>query len=379
MTSSDIGLVELLSRRALLNPAALLDGELRITRIDRRNQNYRIEGTGGRELFVKRGTASGLTGTLEREAAIYQLLGKPPFTTDFARYLPSLLGYDSVARVLILECLPNAEDLQAYHLRSGRFPDRLATALGTGLASLHRSTRRLATTRRDDSPKLVRPTVFNLAAPRIEVLREASAVNLNVIRIVQKHALFLREFAQLSSEWRTDSLIHGDVKLSNCLGYRKSPKGRVHGVKWIDWEFAGLGDPRWDVGSVFTSYLALWVCSIPIPRSDKPELLLDSARISLATVQRNLRCFIRSYLEAAALETPSVRAWISSCVRMAGARLVQTAYEFAAGASELTAPVLTLLQMALNVLERPERAAIELLGLDEQALAVRPAPEVGLA
>jgi aminoglycoside phosphotransferase (APT) family kinase protein len=280
---------------------------------------------------------------------------------------------------LILECLPNAEDLHAYHVRSGRFPDRLATALGTGLASLHRCTRRLATTRRDESPKLVRPTVFGLAAPRIEVLREASAVNLNVIRTVQKHPLFLQEFARLSSEWRTDSLIHGDVKLANCLTHRSSSKGHLRGVKWIDWEFAGLGDPRWDVGSVFTSYLALWVFSIPIPRSDKPELLLDSARISLAKVQRNLRCFIRSYLDAAALETPSVRAWISSCVRMAGARLVQTAYEFAAGASELTAPVLTLLQMALNVLERPERAAIDLLGLDEQSLAARAAPEVGPA
>ena len=55
--------------------------------------------------------------------------------------------------------------------------------------------------------------------------------------------------------------------------------------------------------------------------------------------------------------------WVQTAIRMAGARLVQTAYEYAVGANELIAPVLTLLQVALNVLERPDRAAADLLGL----------------
>jgi hypothetical protein len=50
---------------------------------------------------------------------------------------------------------------------------------------------------------------------------------------------------------------------------------------------------------------------------------------------------------------------------MAGARLVQSAYEYAATTSELAAPILTLLQLALNVLEQPERAATDLLGIPE--------------
>jgi hypothetical protein len=76
-----------------------------------------------------------------------------------------------------------------------------------------------------------------------------------------------------------------------------------------------------------------------------------------------MRTFFESYARAAALDPRQVPAWLETAVRMAGARLVQTAHEYAASASELFAPVLTLVQLALNVLEQPERAAAEVLGI----------------
>jgi hypothetical protein len=60
---------------------------------------------------------------------------------------------------------------------------------------------------------------------------------------------------------------------------------------------------------------------------------------------------------------------------MAGARLVQTAYEYAAGANELTAPVLALLQLAANILERPDHAQVDLFGICDDPTAPRRAPE----
>jgi hypothetical protein len=361
-------LIDLLQQRALLTPAEILDGDFQITRVDRRNQNFRIETFGARDLFVKQGTAAGATGSMAREASVYELLAAPPIAERTAKYVTRCLGYDPSARVLMLEALPDAEDLQRYHLRTRRFPDRLASELGTGLARLHRATQFLA-----DRPSAarslgpVRPWICELPNPEVGLLREASAINLKLIGILQDEPVFAPEFARLLSEWRAESLIHGDVKLDNCLTFNARPKSGKRGLKLVDWEFAGLGDPRWDVGSVLSSYLELWVFSIPMPKPERPDLLAGEAQFPLATIQRPIRTFFGSYLEAAAIDPALVPSWVQTAVRMAGARLVQSAYEYAATTSELAAPILTLLQLALNVLKSPERAAADLLGIRELA------------
>jgi hypothetical protein len=41
------------------------------------------------------------------------------------------------------------------------------------------------------------------------ILREASAVGLKVIRLLQRAPSFAQEFTRISSEWHAQSLIHG--------------------------------------------------------------------------------------------------------------------------------------------------------------------------
>jgi aminoglycoside phosphotransferase (APT) family kinase protein len=355
-------LIDYLARRGLVTPAALLDGDVVITRTDRRNHNYRVAGA-TRDLFIKQGARATTIGTVAREAATYELLSLAGMPSILGKYLVQCLGYDAAEGVLILEAIARAEDLHAYHMRCGRFPDRVAVELGAGLALLHHVMRPLAHARMDDAPPHVRPTVFTLGAPDMSILREASAVNLKVIRLVQEHHVFNRELPRLAAEWQSESFIHGDVKLANCLTYRTREGGRVYGIKWVDWEFAGLGDPRWDVGSLLSDYLALWVFSIPIPRSDEPDRMLDSARFPLSRIQRVFQRFLASYLRARSLGSADAATWTLTAIRMAGARLVQTAYEYAAGANELTAPVVALLQLAANILECPDRAQVDLFGI----------------
>jgi hypothetical protein len=64
---------------------------------------------------------------------------------------------------------------------------------------------------------------------------------------------------------------------------------------------------------------------------------------------------------------------------MTGAHLVQTAYEYATTANELTAPILTLLQLALNVLERPEPATKDLLGIEVASQCLPYQPRIACA
>lgn len=372
---SEREVVALLQRRAFIAPAGAGAGErdldLQIARVDRRNQNYRIQGGDARDLFVKQGISTGGAGSIAREAIVYEWLARPAVQARAGQSLIRCLGHEAAARVLILEALPDAEDLEAHHLRTRRLPVRLAARLGATLGALHAVTRPgAAASARAASAEAVRavvPGVFRLPRPELGILREASAVNLKVIRLLQSEPLFGRELTRLSSEWRAESLIHGDLKLANCLTHGAGPR---RGFKLVDWEFGGLGDPRWDVASVLGSYLALWVLSIPMPHPERPELLISEAQFPLAAIKRATRTFVASYTGAAApscVAAPSaaaLSAWMRAVVQMTGAHLVQTAYEHAAAASELGAPILALVQLALNVLGRPERAATELLGLD---------------
>jgi len=364
-------LVALLRRGAFIGP----DASLRIARVDRRNQNYRIQGVGARDLFVKQGISAGAAGSMAREAEVYEWLADPSVQARAGQSLVRYLGHDAAARVLVLEMLPDAEDLQAYHLRTRRLPVGLAASLGATLGALHAATR-LGGEGPAHAPPLVPnaalPWVLRLPRPEVGILREASAVGLKVVRLLQRAPLFAQEFTRLSSEWDAQSLIHGDLKLANCL---TRGAARRRELKLVDWEFGGLGDPRWDVASVLGSYLALWVLSIPIPRPERPDLLISEARFPLAAIRRTTRTFVRRYLAGYGDATPAPSAWLPvwlrATVRMTAAHLVQTAYEHAASASELTAPILTLVQVAHNVLDRPEHAAAELLGLD---LAPPPSP-----
>jgi hypothetical protein len=121
------------------------------------------------------------------------------------------------------------------------------------------------------------------------------------------------------------------------------------------------------VASVLGSYLTLWVCSIPMPKPEQPGLLASSARFPLPRIQEAMRTFLQSYVEAAGLDPEHASPWLHTTVQMTGAHLIQTAYEHASAAGELVAQILTLVQLALNVLDRPEHASRDLIGMDVTA------------
>jgi Ser/Thr protein kinase RdoA (MazF antagonist) len=131
-------------------------------------------------------------------------------------------------------------------------------------------------------------------------------------------------------------------------------------VLLIDWELAGRGAAALDLGTALAEYLAAWVGSIPIVKPTEPDRFMAQARHPLWRMQPAIAAFWSSY-RLAARRPPRLR----RAVEMAAVRLVHTAVERAAGLTALSAHVVTLLQLADNMLREPEAAAIGLLGLRE--------------
>jgi aminoglycoside phosphotransferase (APT) family kinase protein len=265
--------------------------------------------------------------------------------------VPAYHGYDGRNGVLVLELIPNAEDLRTRHLRTGAFPAVLGARLGHALGTLHAETRA-------QYAELPAPWVLSLHRPDVSVFRDISAANIQLIKIVQSTEGFGDRLDDLRRDWHATSLIHQDVKWDNCL---VSSDGS-DGVRLIDWEVATAGDPAWDVGSALSHYLSFWLFSIPVTGAEPPARFPSLARFRLDAMKEPCRACWEAYADANPDDARGA-AFLERSVAYAGGRLVQTAFEASQHAQQLASGAVLHLQLAFNILARPGVAATQLLEL----------------
>jgi thiamine kinase-like enzyme len=218
---------------------ACVDEGVVIRDVSRRNRGFAVTAERGRSYLLKQGLGDDGRTTVAREAAVYEWIANG--ATTLRRHVPESFGHDG--EVFLLDLLDSAEDLLAYHLRTKRFPTGLAAQTGTVLGQLHRAPISDA----PDGPSTV-PWVFELHLPTLAVMRDVSAAEYELIRILQGTPDFGRHFDDLASRWRPSAFIHADAKWDNWMVVKDSRGRRT--VRLIDWEFAGVGDPLWDIGGV---------------------------------------------------------------------------------------------------------------------------------
>jgi len=198
--------------------------------------------------------------------------------------------------------------------------------------------------------------------PHLSLYNEVSYGNLQLVKIVQQFPEFCNLLDELRGEWSAQAFIHYDIKWSNLIVTPPGAGGKRQ-LKIVDWELAGLGDPCWDVGSVFGEYLSFWLSSIPITGEEPPDRFIELARYPLGKMQPALRSFWQSYVWRMGLDAATSYQWLVRAVKYGAARLVQTAFEGGQGSTQLTGNVICSLQLGLNMLDRPQEAAVHLLGI----------------
>ena len=357
--------VPYLLRHDLIRPQTVVVGDVQVFDATRRNANYKVVSAGSPSYLVKQGVGPERAAMVDGEAAVYRMLHGDAGPTDrhFGRYLPRLCLHDAADHILVLELLREAANLQAYHQRRGRCSPALAAALGRALGTLHQMPG--APDAGGTTPGIaIRPAPWVLAIhrPDLHLYHAASQANLRLITTIQRFPQFGGLLDALRALWHPGALVHYDMKWENAL---VAPGGarRRRTIKLIDWETAGWGDPCWDAGSVFGAYLSFWLLSIPITGVDPPDRFLELARYPLSSIQPAMRRFWQAYVRQMRLDGEMERQWLLRSVCYAAARLVQTAFEQSQGAVQLTGNALCFLQVSLNMLQRPDEAAVHLLGI----------------
>ncbi len=181
-----------------------------------------------------------------------------------------------------------------------------------------------------------------------------------VLRLLQEHSEIGRELESAAASWRRETLIHGDLRGGNILVRgMKSPRPAVF---LVDWELVRRGDRAWDLGGVLADTLSFWVAGMS-HRADRTPAQRDrSALYPLASIQPALRAFWRAYLAASGL-APDAESLRGRAVPYAAARLIQFAWEYGGRLDDLSPRVVLLIQLAANILARPEKAQTDLFGL----------------
>lgn len=342
--------------RKLLSKSDIVDQEVTIVPVSRRNRSFKVVVKNSTSYLLKQGVGFQRSQSVGNEARVYRFLDSQIASAfRIPESVPKYYGYDDVHSLLIVECYPEAENFREYHSRINRFPRAIAGKLGKAIGKIHE-----IGSRYPSSEASVPWALSMLLLPHIDLLREVSASNIQLIKIVQKFAEFSELLGELRDSWTRTALIHGDLKWENCLVVSKNgSKSRALGI--VDWELAGLGDPLWDVGCIFADYLAHWVFSMPVTPNSQPEELVRLARWPLEEMHPACRAFWNDYLGQ--VHRDREQAMIKS-VRYAGGRLLQTAFEHLQGSNFLSGHAVCLLQLSLNMMKQPTEAATQLLGLE---------------
>ncbi len=348
----------------LLQPESIVESDVVVLDASGRNWNHKVVREHGDCYLLKQGNGKDGEAAIAHEAAMYRFLGSIRAAPELAPFLPRFIRYDFEQRLLVLELIRNAENLSEHYLRRGRVHARVAAAMGRALGTLHRVTHQscgelTALAGSEDHPAWA----LSIHDPDVGLLREASSANVQLVRIIQEFPEFCSHLDRLRESWKTECVIHGDLKSANCILSRAPVPRRAPALKIVDWELARIGDPGWDVGSVFGDYLGLWLLSAPITEETDPERFLKLTRFPLERMHPAIRSFWESYVEHGEIDPSVEPALLSRSVLYAAARLVQTTYETMQFSVRLSGNAICLLQLSWNMMRRPHEAAFRLLGL----------------
>jgi thiamine kinase-like enzyme len=169
--------------------------------------------------------------------------------------------------------------------------------------------------------------------------------------------------------WRRDALIHGDLKWENCVVLPPETEDGAPGLRIVDWEMADFGDACWDVGSIFQAYLCFWILSIQAADTAPPERLPQLAQVPLERMQPAMRSFWHAYARTLGADEEDAAERLRRSALYAAARMIQTAWEHTAFVPTVSANVLCIMQVAMNILLRPDDAVRTLFGIERAVAA----------
>lgn len=358
MTATDVPAY--LEAAGFLDPARIMDGPLAVRVAPGRAHNYLVDTGDGSGYFIKQRDLEDSRDHLANEASFWEML-QATSRSDILEHLPRLRHQNLDRGLLVFDLLPGVEDLQEHIRRTGRFSLALFRRLGRFCGQLHRVDAAEADPqmRLSASP----PWILSIHTPGPILLEYGSAGNVLLVEEIQRRPELGLLLDSLRGEWGETAIIHGDMKWANVLVASRSRSGRAPTLTIIDWELGGRGDPLWDVAGILSNFLVLWINSIPETGDAPLAVGLPRARYPLAMIQPAIQAFWTSYVEVRDFGPDETAGAVEAVTRYTTARLIQWAYEYLRTETAPSRMEIALLDLSLNLSQRPSEGAAHVLGI----------------
>lgn len=358
-----------------LTPRDIVQGEVRVEPISARNRSFRVTVRDAPGLFLKQAEPrdAGAAENLAREAGFYARVAGTESLASLRALLPAFVAYDAARALLTIELV--AEACNAHDLDDAdgpaQFP-QIGALLGEALARVH------AVRAYSDLESLAPPWVLDLCRPVPAMLRDLSAAHLELVKQLQAAPGASEALDALRDAWAPTTLVHRDLKWGNVLVRARAPHFIPERLWLIDWEDASWGDPAWDVGSAFHSCIADAIHAAmaehdeadgdaPAPagalRDGSPAAMREAFQRAFPRVQAELVACWSAYADALGLTPESALELRARAVRSAGARLLQSSYEWCHSSWFPPRGAVLAFQIGLNLLRAPLTDAERFLGL----------------
>lgn len=339
-----------------------------------KNFNLLVTFPDNRKLLVKqeRHNLEGkAAGEFKSEYRIQEWLQQFPELKSLSLFLPELLHFDADNSITIFNYLDDYRDLMDFYAKESSFPAEISSAIGTLLATIHRDTYERENHRQffdSEENSQVGNQVPNLikGLERItpEIFGAVPADGLKFFALYQRYDSLGQAIAELGKAYTPSCLTHNDLKLNNILLHTNWQQPDDSIIRLIDWERNSWGDPAFDLGTLFGSYIQIWLSSLVISKSLSIEESLSLAVTPLEQLQPSIAALAKAYLETFPEILKHRPNFLPRVVQFAGFALIQRIQAMIQYQKSFGNTGIAMLQVAKSLLCRPERSMPTVFGKD---------------
>ena len=239
---------------------------------------------------------------------IYQLFQKFPELDSLRLLVCEAIHFDLERSIIVFNYLNDHCDLDSFYTEKRIFPSAIASAIGTNLATIHRTTidsgqYKTFLNQASEKPNVDRVPNFlrGLEPIEPEIFGKVTADGIQFFRLYQLYESLGKAITQLNAAFHSCCLIHKDFKLDNVLVHNNWEQAKSASpssiVRLIDWEHSSWGDPALDLGMAIASYLKIWLASLVICTDMDLATSLHSAITPLEVLQPSIRALTVAYFQ----------------------------------------------------------------------------------
>ncbi|MDJ0734920.1 MAG: phosphotransferase [Nostocaceae cyanobacterium] len=342
-----------------------------------KNFNLLLSLPSGSQLLIKQepyNREGKTTGEFLREWQMHEFLQRFPETNKIHPYISEALHFDAENSIIVFNYLKNYRDLADFYSQENLFSTKIATVVGTTLASLHRISWNRQECRdfwqnyQGASTQRTPDLTFGLERITPEVFSWVPIDGLKFFALYQRYDSLGKAIANLSQSYTPCCLTHNDLKLNNillCHNWEdmdgdESSQGII---RLIDWERAAWGDPTSDLGALISSYLQIWLGSMITSKAIALEESLRLATTPLEVLQPSIAALAIAYLANFPEILEHRPDFLLRVVQFAGLGLIEAIQARLEHEKTFGNSGICMLQVAKSLLCRPEKSVSTVFGM----------------